>query len=162
MVNTTVVDNVAPVGANVGAGRRLEAFGSAIGPARTAPIGGQAQPAESNCHVSTAKSFGYNVVSDGSCDLHGRGDLVGVSPALLPLAANGGPGETRMPGPASPVLDHIPVGRCGFTPFARLAATERRVRKHLAVPPPLSSRDQRGVARPQGAGCDSGAVEVGG
>ncbi len=46
LVKSTVLDNVAPVAANIGAGERLDAFGSIIGPAKLDPIGGEAQPTE--------------------------------------------------------------------------------------------------------------------
>jgi predicted outer membrane repeat protein len=137
LVNSTVLDNIAPVAANIGAGERLEAFGSIIGPAKTDPLGGQVQPTDRNCQVSEAHSLGYNFVSDASCGLNDSTDVVGLPPQLQPLADNGGRGETRLPQPGSPVLDRIPVADC------RLA------------------KDQRGVARPQGAACDMGAVEAG-
>ena len=56
--------------------------------------------------------------------------------ALGPLAANGGPVQTRAPGAGSTLVDVIPPAEC-------------------AVPV-----DARGVARPQGPACDIGAVEV--
>ena len=66
-----------------------------------------------------------------------------VQPGALklgPLADNGGPTQTHLPLAGSPVLDAIPLGVswCGTDP----------------------ATDQRGVARPQGLGCDIGAVEV--
>ena len=54
LVNSTVADNIAPVAANVGAGERLEAFGSVIGPAKVDGIGGQAQPTDANCDDADA------------------------------------------------------------------------------------------------------------
>jgi CSLREA domain-containing protein len=58
-----------------------------------------------------------------------------ATPNLLALANNGGPTETMALAPSSPAVDRIPAP-CGTTP------------------------DQRGVARPQGSGCDSGAYEL--
>ena len=46
LVNSTVIDNIAPVAANIGAGERLDAFGSIIGPAKVDVDGGEAQPTE--------------------------------------------------------------------------------------------------------------------
>jgi predicted outer membrane repeat protein len=137
LVNSTVLDNIAPVAANIGTGERLEAFGSIIGPAKTDSLGGQVQATDRNCQVSEAHSLGYNFVSDASCGLNDPTDVVGLLPQLRPLADNGGRGETLLPQPGSPVLDRIPVADCRF------------------------AEDQRGVARPQGAACDMGAVEAG-
>jgi CSLREA domain-containing protein len=83
-------------------------------------------------------SAGYNVATDGTC---------GSSPTDLPaasdvglgaLADNGGPTETHLPSGTSPVVDAIPASE----PLCLL----------LTI-------DQRGEARPSGAGCDIGAVE---
>jgi predicted outer membrane repeat protein len=160
LVNSTVIDNIAPVAANVGAGRRLEAFGSIIGPAKTDSRGGQAQPTEMNCHVSASRSFGYNVVSDGSCGLNGPGDIVGGLPKLGPLSANGGPGETRLPLVGSPALDRIAVSDCRFAPYEEVLEGQQHLEGLVEDRLSLRAKDQRGLARPQGAGCDAGAVEV--
>ncbi|WP_291213595.1 right-handed parallel beta-helix repeat-containing protein [Dokdonella sp.] len=67
----------------------------------------------------------------------GTSNLIASSDARLgPLQDNGGATPTMLPGPDSAALDAIAPQDCT-----------------LAV-------DQRGVARPQGAGCDIGAVEV--
>ena len=60
-------------------------------------------------------------------------DQNAVDPRLGPLGDNGGPTLTHLPRLGSPALDQ----------------------GSLACPP----ADQRGVARPQGAACDLGAVE---
>ena len=159
LVQSTVSDNIAPVAANVGAGGRLEAFGSIIGPAKTDNNGGQVQPTGTSCHVSSAQSRGYNLASDRSCGLEGPGDAVG-EPRLEPLAGNGGLGETRMPQTASPALDRIPVARCASGPFGGVREGEQHLEGIVDDLPALMNRDGRGVARPQGAGCDIGAVEV--
>ncbi|MCB1261950.1 MAG: hypothetical protein KDB33_16420, partial [Acidimicrobiales bacterium] len=79
-------------------------------------------------------SGGGNVVSDGTCGLDEASDLSGVGDVGLgPLADNGGPTLTRLPAPGSPLLDRA-VGTCG-------------------------PADQRGLPRPQGPACDTGAVE---
>ena len=154
LVNSTVSDNVAPVGANVGAGAGLVAFGSVIGPAKVDGRGGDAQPTHVNCETPTAVSLGYNVVSDASCGLSGTGDLIGVQPRLLR-------GEGSLfPRPGSPVIDRIPLAACLTAPTTPALEGEQ----HLAglVKPGLLAADQRGVPRPQGGGCDAGAIEASG
>jgi hypothetical protein len=86
-------------------------------------------------------SEGHNIVADGSCELAGPGDAIGVNPALGVLADNGGPTLTHLPLAGSPAIDSVPASVCTGL-----------------VSGPFS--DQRGIARPQGAGCDAGAVEV--
>jgi uncharacterized repeat protein (TIGR01451 family) len=81
-------------------------------------------------------SQGYNLIGDTS---GGSGfissDQQDVAPVLGPLADNGGDTQTHALLPGSPVID---AGSCiGALPT-----------------------DQRGVARPQGAGCDIGAYEA--
>ena len=78
LVNSTVIDNVAPVAANIGAGERLDAFGSIIGPAK---VGLRSAARRSrrrrNCDTPAAVSHGFNFVTDGSCGLRRRTDIVG-------------------------------------------------------------------------------------
>jgi hypothetical protein len=59
-----------------------------------------------------------------------------VDPELAALADNGGSTKTRALQPGSPALDAVPAAGAG-----------------------CATTDQRGVARPQGAGCDIGAYE---
>ncbi len=59
---------------------------------------------------------------------------VNVDPQLGALADNGGPTKTQAVGPGSPAFDAVPPAACSPT-------------------------DQRGVSRPQGAGCEAGAYE---
>lgn len=67
----------------------------------------------------------------------GSGNLISSSNALLgPLQDNGGPTPTMLPGAGSAAIDAI------------------------APPDCTQAVDQRGMARPWGAGCDIGAVEV--
>jgi hypothetical protein len=105
----------------------------------TAVIGnsivGDDDDASPNCLLDILPgSAGSNLDADGSCGFHMTSDLIGVDPRLLPLADNGGPTRTRLPHFTSPALDAMST----------------------CVP----TADQRGVARPQGAGCDIGAVEL--
>jgi hypothetical protein len=111
-------------------------FGSVI----AAPAGGG-----TNCTgFAATTSQGYNLADDASCNLAGVGDTqgAGANPRLGPLANNGGATATLLPDPTSPLLDAIPIASC-----QNGAATG-------------ITTDQRGVPRPQGSGCDTGAVEV--
>ena len=80
-------------------------------------------------------SSGHDIDDDSSCGFTGAGDRSGVNALLGPLGEHGGTGETLMPLAGSPALDAADPAACPAT-------------------------DQRGVSRPQGAGCDIGAVEV--
>jgi CSLREA domain-containing protein len=91
-----------------------------------------------NCEAVTDGGFdswGYNLTDDTSCAFTEPSDLVVADAMLSPLQGNGGPTETHDLLPGSPAIDAGSVD----------------------CPPPAT--DQRGVARPQGAGCDIGAVE---
>ncbi|HMJ15798.1 MAG TPA: choice-of-anchor Q domain-containing protein, partial [Polyangiaceae bacterium] len=80
----------------------------------------------------------YNFYDGENLSPLGPGDrLVAGTPLLLgALAENGGAVPTAAPGAGSPLIDYIPTANC----------------------PTLE--DARGVVRPQGPGCDVGAVEA--
>ncbi len=80
-------------------------------------------------------SLGSNVYGDGTCFATG-GDQIVTDAGLGPLADNGGPTLTHALLAGSPAVDAADAATCPTT-------------------------DQRGVARPQGAGCDIGAFELG-
>jgi predicted outer membrane repeat protein len=82
----------------------------------------------------------YNLSSDLSCLLWGPGDVENVNPLLGPLANNGGPTFTVLPGAASPAVNAIPFGTAGICDAS-------------------TPTDQRGLSRPSGSACDMGAVE---
>jgi hypothetical protein len=92
-----------------------------------------------SCSAVTRTSLGGNLESPGNgCNLTHASDQVSVSAAALALGAlgdHGGPTDTL------PLLPHSAAIGAG-----------------VACPPPAA--DQRGVARPQGAGCDAGAYEL--
>lgn len=103
--------------------------------------GNTASSAPDNCY-GTMTSLGHNIAGDASCALAGIGDRNGIDPLLGPLANNGGPTQTHAPLPGSPAIDAVPLADCTNASGAPLAT------------------DQRGVARPQGAACDIGSVDV--
>jgi hypothetical protein len=83
---------------------------------------------------------GYNIDDDNTCGFaRDTGSLPGTDPLLDPegLRDNGGPTETIALLPDSPAVDLVGQEAC---------------------PPPQT--DQRGVQRPQGEACDSGAFEL--
>lgn len=93
-----------------------------------------------SCSSDGAVSGGNNIESPGdTCGLGGVGDAVSIPATQLklgPLQQNGGPTQTHEPGSGSIAIDAIDAADCEV------------------------DDDQRGVARPQGATCDVGAVEV--
>ena len=97
------------------------------------PVGSAGNPGARNNCDATITSQGHNLDSGHDCVLTGPGDLSGKNPKLEKLKNNGGPTNTLTFGKHSPA----------FNGGARLCTT----------------RDQRGVRRPQGSRCDIGAFE---
>jgi hypothetical protein len=162
LVHSTVLDNAAPVAGSLAAGDGLMSFGSIIGPPNTGTLGGQVPPTEINCRVGPVVSAGFNFTSDHSCGLAGATDVEDAPDLLLAaLADNGGAGETRMPDPTSPVVDAIPLASCHPTPFGYSFEGEQHLAAFEIDPLALVVADQRGAVRPDGPGCDAGAVEQG-
>jgi Ca2+-binding RTX toxin-like protein len=129
--HATVYGNFGPTGADLATAEDLHAFASVVA------LG---TPSAAECAIAgTTTSTGYNVGGDGSCAfVGGPGDLNTTPDAGLgPLLANGGPTRTLMPTAASPLNGRVPAAACTV----------------LTV-------DQRGVARPQGVACETGAVEI--
>jgi hypothetical protein len=96
------------------------------------------QGAECENFQSVLVDSGYNLESDAgaTCGFSATAhDLVGVDPRLRALGAYGGATLTEPPLPTSPVVNAGPRGDCSAT------------------------FDARGVPRPQGSACDTGAVE---
>jgi chitodextrinase len=93
-----------------------------------------------NCSGSIAiVDGGYNLDSSTSCGFSSaRGSLNSTNPQLGALQANGGPTQTMALPLQSRAVNAIPATVSGCN----------------------GSIDQRGVTRPQGAGCDMGAFEV--
>ena len=88
--------------------------------------------------IASSTDGGYDFSDDTSCGFVAptSSQKTPNDPVLGPLANNGGPTQTLLPLTGSPLLDAIPPAVCG------------------------ASDDQRSVTRPQGPGCDIGAVEV--
>jgi hypothetical protein len=136
LVYSTIAGNSGGEWDNVVSTTRIISFGSVVAD----PIGSGV-----NCGFrSGPASQGYNFSDDTTCGFTDPTDMQGPgnNPLLGALAANGGPTSTLLPQAGSPLLDKIPAASCQ----AGLAAGV--------------TTDQRGVTRPQGTGCDIGAVEV--
>ncbi len=138
MINTTVVDNVSPSYASAAV------FVGTFGPgSATLNVGNSiiAQNVTEGCFLApfgagavAINSLGYNLFSDGTC-FPVVSDQIVADAGLDVLADNGGPTQTHALLAGSAALDAADAGSCLAT-------------------------DQRGVARPQGAGCDIGAFEA--
>ncbi|MFQ6026024.1 MAG: choice-of-anchor Q domain-containing protein [Dehalococcoidia bacterium] len=102
-----------------------------------------ANNSSSNCS-DPVRSLGANIDSDGSCELSKDDDLSEVDPLLGSLQSNGGLTLTHGLLEGSPALDQIEPGNCTDEDGNNIVT------------------DQRGVVRPQGPGCDIGALEVSG
>lgn len=91
-----------------------------------------------NCSVSggSITSNGHNLESANSCSFNKPGDIINSDPKLGSLQDNGGPTFTLALLTGSPAIDAGNGQSC-------------------------AKNDQRGLTRPQGAGCDIGAFEVG-
>jgi predicted outer membrane repeat protein len=91
-----------------------------------------------NCD-GVLQTGGYNLSNGTGCGgvFTGTGDLINQTLTMGALGNNGGPTQTMLPAAGNPAINHVPSGVCQL------------------------QYDQRGGGRPFGAGCDSGAVEVG-
>ena len=89
--------------------------------------------------VHLLQSGGYNIASDATCSFAFTGDLNSIDPLLDGLANNGGATQTHALQLASPAREQTPntINGCGLTYVT----------------------DQRGISRPNGLDCDSGAYE---
>jgi len=163
VTQSTLGTNTAPTASAVGAGVyggsaslvETTVVGQGSGPAlqgssTPAPCSGGPHPVcppngivsgSANIVVSASPACGvfavagtYSVVSDPSCGVPAQTAVLG------PLADNGGPTLTYLPYSVSPGVDAIPPGSLDTCDAA-------------------TPTDQRGVSRPQGTGCDVGAVE---
>jgi hypothetical protein len=92
-----------------------------------------------NC-AGAVTDDGYNLSTDNSCGFSppSEDNVTGAQLSLGPLANNGGPTLTELPLAGSIAIDAVPTSNSTL----------------------CTGTDQRGIGRPQGAGCDIGAVEV--
>jgi len=137
IANSTLAANVSPVGGNI-----TSMWGTTT--VRNSIL---AKRAGANCYFSSTRAIGsegHNLSDDSSCSpvftaASDRHDTpAGLS--LDGLQDNGGPTRTIQLLASSPALDAVPLEACTDAGAAL-------------------TTDQRGVTRPQGAGCDIGAFE---
>jgi hypothetical protein len=93
----------------------------------------------SNCGGSGITSLGHNLESGSDCGFTAPGDLQSTDPQFTSTFAgdNGANTDTLAIDATSPAVDAIPAGAAG-----------------------CGGADQRDISRPQGTGCDIGAVEL--
>jgi predicted outer membrane repeat protein len=142
IINSTITGNAA---INSGGGGIYAGHGTTVELRNSIVSGNTATPGQPgpDCY-GTVQSQGYNIVSDlTDCTIAGTptGNVTGVGAGLAPLADNGGPTKTVALLPGSPALDGGDPAGCTDQNGAALTT------------------DQRGIARPQGMACDSGAYE---
>ena len=85
---------------------------------------------------SAAFSSGGHNIAAGACSFGGTTDQADLGTAALSLGALAGAGPVHTPGAGSVLIDAIPAADCAV------------------------ATDQLGTSRPQGSGCDVGAVEI--
>ncbi len=126
LTGSTVSDNEAVSGGGIRVGGRstLTLTGSIVAGNTTSGSGNSAS-------ANINGSIDSNIAS-----------FIDGDPQLGPLQDNGGPTDTHLPLPGSPVLNQIPAGDHGCGIAGQM------------------DTDQRGVPRPQGTHCDIGAVEL--
>jgi CSLREA domain-containing protein len=130
----TLVDNEAPTGAG------LAGPAGSLSIANSIILGNRASDDTLDCALEAGLSAGYNLLAqDTDCPSAISDRLVDsallFNEVLAPLALNAGTSETHALLDGSPAIDVSPNTDC------------------------TQPEDQRGVARPAGAGCDAGAYE---
>lgn len=160
LVNSTVSNNTAADGGGLHIGddpmdepETVGARASTIA-SNSAPVGANVRTVEGtfehesalivdaqggpSCTVSpgTLDALGHTFSDEAAC-VAAPTDVVDATDVQLgALADNGGATPTRLPAPTSPIGGLVPAASC------------------------VEAADQRGVARPQGSGCEPGSVEI--
>ena len=137
--NCTITGNAAAQGG----GLALDPLNNGVSLAGNSVLAGNAANFDIDCS-GPLDSAGYNLIEDDDGCLIGgdsSGNILGIDPQLGPLANNGGPTLTHLPGlPLREVGNPLPPWNQGL--------------------PRCASTDQRGEVRPGGLVCDIGAVEI--
>lgn len=158
LTNSTVSGNDAPAGGGIGIGEDFMDDGETLRIEATTVVGntgadganiraleGTLQTSASlvvagiggsGCSVPSLDALGHTFTDEVGCAGAPTDVVSAADPLLGPLADNGGPTRTHLPATTSPLGGLVPAASCGVT------------------------ADQRAVTRPQGAGCEPGAVEI--
>ena len=161
LVNSTVVDNIAPVAREHRRRRATRGvrLGHRPGEARRPTAAKPSRPsptADVSRRLVRLQLRHRRLLRPDGAERRGRHEVrCSASAARQRRHRRDAPAE-----PGSPVVDRIPAGACGFDPFGYALEGEQHLARFGIDPLALIRADQRGVARPQGAGCDAGAVEV--
>jgi hypothetical protein len=143
LINDTIVDNAANT---LGGGLWVDAGSSSASISNTLLAGDSPQECGTNSTSTVTVSGGHNDAADSSCDLTLTSDRHDSSPGVdTQPRDNGGPTQTIALLPGSPAIDAGGDSVC-----------------NASIPNGAGGVDERGVARPQGAHCDIGALEVDG
>lgn len=138
ITNSTIANNIAPdyAASTLFIGQFGGSFVPTLTLANTIITGNQWYACEKFASGTTGNvvSAGYNVLQDDSCNTVSTDQI--ISDAMTdPLADNGGPTLTHALLSGSPAVDTADSAACPAV-------------------------DQRGIVRPQGAGCDVGSYEL--
>lgn len=137
IINSTIAFNITQ--GSPGEGGAIFNFGGAPVAVRNSILANNVGVTGPNCYGPVI-SQGNNLSNTGECSLNAAGDLLNTEPNLGALLNNGGATFTHAPTSGSPAIDAADAGACAAAP--------------------VNGIDQRGVVRPQGAGCDIGAYET--
>jgi hypothetical protein len=127
----------------------VEALGSGAIRIFNSIIAGNTGPlARGDCNAASTVAGWHNLLgTQNACTFErSANNILSDDPQLTPLGDNGGPTQTHVPLAGSPAVDAIPSADCALG----LDQSGDRL---------VGGVDQRSGHRPQGAGCDIGAVE---
>jgi hypothetical protein len=141
IVNSTIVNNNGGTRSNVGGGLLASQGTITVENSIVADntVNNPAAGTPSDCGGSGISSLGYNLESGTDCGFKATGDLQNTDPLFMSGFQQdyGGNTDTLALQATSPAIDAIPANAAG-----------------------CNATDQRGIARPQGTGCDIGAYEL--
>ena len=136
IIHSTITGNQGPAGSGGG----VVVDGPSVVTVSNSIVAGNTAASSVDCAGTAATFTGKNVVSAAGSGCPAGPTVIAANPLLAALATNGGPTRTHALLTGSPAHNAATLGLCTAAP--------------------VSSLDQRGMVRPQGAGCDIGAYEA--